>query len=170
MPLHFEPEPYVRDVIEMRRRLAFAELGALLPDALLEHVGSTAVPGCWTSGVVDIQVRVEKKQFAAAQAVLAKRFAAEAGPSGNGKGKGNDTAKEKEKEGLAVFRDVEGGARLYLTVIGGDSDDLREKRDLMRGHPLLRERYDAVRRRHNRGDEAEYQTAKDRFWRVLMAP
>lgn len=156
MPLHFEPEPYLRDVIEMRRRLAFAELASLLPDARLEHVGSTAVPGGWTSGIVYVQVRVYKKHFAAAQATLGKRFAAEA----NGKG----------REGLALFRDVEGGTRIFLTVIGGESDDLREMRDLMRGHPLLRERYDAVRRRHNRGDEAAYQTAKDRFWKVLMAP
>lgn len=160
MTLHFQPEPYLRDVIEMRRRLAFAELAGLLPDAQLEHVGSTAVPGGWTNGVVDIQVRVEKKQFAAAQAILGKRFGVEVA-AGNGK---------PAKDNLAIFRDPEGNTRLYLTAIGGDGDDLREKRDLMRGHPLLRERYDAVRRRHNRGDESAYQTAKDRFWKVLLAP
>lgn len=156
MSLSFSPEPVLRDVIELRRRAAFAELAALLPEARLEHVGSTAVPGGWTSGVIDILVRVDKKGFAAAQGTLAKRYAAE----GNG----------KAKDGLGTFRDAEGGLRIYLAVAGGEHDDLVEKRELMRGHPLLRERYDAVRRRHNRGDAAAYQTAKDRFWAVLMAP
>jgi GrpB-like predicted nucleotidyltransferase (UPF0157 family) len=156
MPLSFSPEPVLRDVIELRRRLAFAELATLLPEARLEHVGSSAVPGGWTNGVVDILVRVDKKGFAAAQGALGKRFAAD----GNG----------KAKDGLGLFRDVEGGLRVYLAVAGSEHDDLVEKRELMRGHPLLRERYDAVRRRHNRGDEASYQVAKDRFWAVLMAP
>lgn len=155
MPVHFEPEPYLRDVIELRRRAAFAEVAALLPDAKLEHVGSTAVPGGWTNGVVDVQVRVDKKQLAAAQAALARRFDAEG--EGNGKG-------------MAILRDADGGVRIFVTAIGSDSDDLHQKRDLMREHPLLRERYDAVRRRHNRGDEAAYQTAKERFWKVLLAP
>lgn len=156
MAVVFSPEPLVRDVIELRRRAAFAELGALLPDAELEHVGSTAVPGGWTSGVVDVLVRVDRKAFAAAQGVLAKRYAA--------------LANGKAKDGLAVFVDAEGGTRIYLAVAGSAEDDLVEKRELMRGHPLLRERYDAVRRRHNGRDEAQYQTAKDRFWAVLLAP
>jgi GrpB-like predicted nucleotidyltransferase (UPF0157 family) len=155
MPVHFQPEPPLRDVIELRRRTAFAELAALLPDAKLEHVGSTAVPGGWTSGILDVQVRVEKKQVAAAQAALAKRFTVE---------------QEANGRGMAVMRDADGGVRIWLTAIGSESDDLREKRDLMREHPLLRERYDAVRRRHNRGDEAAYRDAKDRFWKVIMAP
>ena len=54
MPVHFEPEPYLRDVIELRRRAAFAEVAALLPDARLEHVGSTAVPGGWIFMVYEI--------------------------------------------------------------------------------------------------------------------
>ena len=58
-------------------RETLAEL--LPPTADIRHVGATAVPGCLTKGDLDIVVRVPANDFAAADAVLASRFARNGG-------------------------------------------------------------------------------------------
>ncbi len=47
---------------------------ALLPDATIEHVGSSAIPGALTKGDVDVMVQVEAAEFASAQSALDSRF------------------------------------------------------------------------------------------------
>lgn len=41
-------------------------IGGEFPDAAVEHVGSTAIPGAWTKGDVDLLVRVQAGRFDAA--------------------------------------------------------------------------------------------------------
>lgn len=48
---------------------------ALLPDADVEHVGATAVPGALTKGDVDVLVRVGEADFPTAVDVLSHRYA-----------------------------------------------------------------------------------------------
>ena len=48
---------------------------ALLPDAEVEHVGATAVPGALTKGDVDLLVRVSEPAFPGAVEVLRSRYA-----------------------------------------------------------------------------------------------
>lgn len=59
-----------------------ARIRAALPDAMVEHVGSTAVPGSITKGDVDLQVRIPAVRFAAAareRAVFMEAFLAQLG-------------------------------------------------------------------------------------------
>ena len=46
----------------------------LLPDAEIEHVGATAVPGALTKGDVDLVVRVSERDFADAGSILRTRY------------------------------------------------------------------------------------------------
>jgi GrpB-like predicted nucleotidyltransferase (UPF0157 family) len=150
MPLRFVPEPQIRDIIALHRRELMDELADMLPLAELEHVGSTAVPASWTSGVVDLQVRVSKEEFADAEKELAERFArAERLPGG---------------DGVAGFRDDSRQATIRLTQKGGPGDVCHLHRDLLLDNPLLRERYDAIKRRHQKGDPQAYQADKAQFW------
>jgi GrpB-like predicted nucleotidyltransferase (UPF0157 family) len=48
---------------------------AIVPDAEVEHVGATAVPGALTKGDVDLVVRVRGPDFAAAVEALRGRYA-----------------------------------------------------------------------------------------------
>ncbi len=48
----------------------FAGLRVLLPEAELDHIGATAVPGALTKGDLDILVRVSPPAFPAAVEVL----------------------------------------------------------------------------------------------------
>lgn len=148
MSLHFEPEPGLRDVIEFRRREIFAQLGSLVPFAELEHIGSTAVPNGWTSGDVDVQVRVDTPRLATAQKEIGSAFE---------RVEGGDSQ-------LSLYKHEGRGVRIYLTVKGGDHDNLVLHRDLLRDQPLLRERYDAMKRRFRRGDPEAYRAAKADFW------
>jgi GrpB-like predicted nucleotidyltransferase (UPF0157 family) len=47
----------------------------LLPDAEVEHVGATSVPGALTKGDLDVLVRVHASEFARAVAVLRNAYA-----------------------------------------------------------------------------------------------
>ena len=47
----------------------------LLPNADVQHVGSTAIPNCLTKGDLDIQVRVSTNQFIQAVEALSTRYA-----------------------------------------------------------------------------------------------
>jgi len=49
-------------------------LSALLPKAAFHHIGATAIPGAVTKGDVDVLLRVEHLDFAAAVAVLQSHF------------------------------------------------------------------------------------------------
>jgi GrpB-like predicted nucleotidyltransferase (UPF0157 family) len=46
----------------------------LLPDAEVEHVGATALPGALTKGDVDLVVRVSERDFADAGSILRTRY------------------------------------------------------------------------------------------------
>lgn len=50
------------------------EVVSLLPEAEVEHVGATAVPGALTKGDVDLLVRVSARDFAEAAAILRRRY------------------------------------------------------------------------------------------------
>ena len=51
-----------------------SSIKVLLPDATIEHVGSSAIPGALTKGDVDVMVQVEAAQFASARSALDSRF------------------------------------------------------------------------------------------------
>jgi GrpB-like predicted nucleotidyltransferase (UPF0157 family) len=148
MSLHFEREAGIRDFIEFRRRDIFEELAELVPYAELEHVGSTAITGGWTSGDVDVQVRVEANRFAEVTEELTARFER---VGGDGKA-------------LLELRHEGRGVRLYLTSIDGPHDVHFLHRDLLREQPLLRERYDAIKRKFLGGAAEAYAEAKAAFW------
>lgn len=55
-------------------------LAVVLPsDAVIEHVGATAVSGCLTKGDLDISVQVDPQAFAAADLALSGLFERNAG-------------------------------------------------------------------------------------------
>ena len=51
-----------------------SSIKVLLPDATIEHVGSSAIPGALTKGDVDVMVQVEASQFTTARSALNSRF------------------------------------------------------------------------------------------------
>ncbi|HEU4882417.1 MAG TPA: GrpB family protein [Longimicrobium sp.] len=126
-------------------------LGALLPRARIEHVGSTAVPGSVTKGDLDICVLVDPADFLEADALLAGRCARNHGSI--------------HTTSFAAFT-VDGGAidvGIQLVAAGSEWDTFVRWRDLLRSHPVLRRAYDELKRRYDGGPMDDYRAAKASF-------
>jgi GrpB-like predicted nucleotidyltransferase (UPF0157 family) len=126
-------------------------LGALLPRAQIEHVGSTAVPGSVTKGDLDICVIVEPAEFSEADALLA-------GCCTRNHGSIHTTS-------FAAFI-ADGSAidvGIQLVAAGSEWDTFVLWRDLLRSDPALRHAYDELKRRYDGGPMDEYRAAKSAF-------
>lgn len=64
----------IQDQIESTFNWLETEIRVLLPAAIIEHIGSSAVPGSLTKGDVDVMVQVEASQFTTARSALDSRF------------------------------------------------------------------------------------------------
>lgn len=123
----------------------------LPPSAEVLHVGATAIPGCLTKGDLDIAVRVEAADFAAAEAGLAGAFGRNAGSA--------------RTDGFAAFEDARRTPHLgiQLTVKGGALDGFHRFAEALRADPALLRRYNDLKRAHHDGPMAPYRAAKDAF-------
>ena len=72
--MHLTLSDNLRPVLQSNLPKISARLSALLPKAEFHHIGATAIPGAVTRGDVDVLLRVEQVDFAAAVAVLRSHF------------------------------------------------------------------------------------------------
>jgi GrpB-like predicted nucleotidyltransferase (UPF0157 family) len=149
--VEFVDEPRIRSTVTAVFESLRTKVAALLPNARIEHIGSTSIPGSITKGDLDICVQVERAAFGEADHILAGRFARNVGS--------DPTAS------LSSFVDnswpVPVG--IQLVVVGGDEDFFLRWRDLLRGSPRLLKRYDELKRLwHGRSHEG-YRAAKSKF-------
>lgn len=141
-----------------KAELLFADvarrLRALVPDAIIEHVGSTSLPDGLTKGDLDVQVRVVASAYDAACSALAAIY--EPNPGGF-------------TEGGRSFKDdgADPPLGVHVTIIDGPSDIQHRQRDLLRARPELRAEYDAIKRTFDGGDMTAYREAKDPFFARL---
>jgi GrpB-like predicted nucleotidyltransferase (UPF0157 family) len=125
---------------EVARRVAEL-VEPLLPGALVEHVGSTSVPGCAGKGVVDLMLAYPDGALAAARDVLdALGFQRQAG---------RDPFPEERP--MRVGAVEHGGATflLHVHVIAAaspEAGELRRFRDTLRGDAALVAAYVAAKR------------------------
>jgi GrpB-like predicted nucleotidyltransferase (UPF0157 family) len=135
-----------------------------LPEVAVEHVGSTAVPGCAGKGVVDLMVLYPAGRLEAVkEALAALGFQPQAGP--------NRFPEERPMRLGALAYD---GAvfNLHAHVLGAsapEADALRRFRDRLRADPELVAAY--VRSKVaalTGGDGPTYQEAKAPFIRAVL--
>lgn len=126
----------------------------LLPAAVIEHVGSTALPDGLSKGDLDVQVRVRREDYDQACRLLASMY--EHNPGGF------------TEEGRS-FKDDSADPALgvHVTIIGGPSDIQHRQRDFLRAHSDMRAEYDALKRSFEGGAMDEYREAKDAFFARL---
>lgn len=128
------------------------ELGpALPPSCELHHVGASAVPGCLTKGDLDINVRVDPGEFAATDAILARRF------------ERNPGSVRDEQFSAFVCEDRELPIGIQLSARGGTYDIFVPFVVALRNEQALVKRYNALKRRFQGRSMAEYREAKSRF-------
>jgi GrpB-like predicted nucleotidyltransferase (UPF0157 family) len=128
---------------------------AALPEAAVEHIGATAIPGAWSKGDVDVLVRVEPADFAAAVEALRSLYAEHQLENWNA------TFASFAPAGEPV------GAQLVATGSADERDFLRF-RERLSGEPALLAEYNELKRRHEGSDEDAYRTAKAAFVRRVV--
>ncbi len=155
--VHFENEQAFRDQVERLFRQQSQRIQAVLPEADIQHVGSTAVPDSVTKGDLDIQVRVPAAFFLQAVERLGALFRANEGSS--------------RTETFAAFQDdtTDPPLGVQLSVIGSPEDFFWKVRDVLRANPLLRRTYDALKQQYEGEPMEVYRAAKARFVEALMA-
>lgn len=130
----------------------------VLPEAEVEHVGSTSIPGALTKGDVDLLVRVGEDRFEAAVDALRDIYAVHQPENWT-----------PDYASFAGRRDAEPPVGVQL-VVTGSPDDLRFSgfRAALRDDPELLAEYNALKRRYD-GDTYERYTASkaDFIERVL---
>ncbi len=128
----------------------------IAPNADIQHVGSTAVPGSLAKGDLDIQVRVTEKDFERAKKAIAKLYK----PN-----KGNPPTKT-----YASFKNdsVKVPLGVQLTVIGSKEDDFSILRDILLGDDKLSQKYNALKKRCQGKPMREYRKAKGKFFEKII--
>ena len=143
-----------------------ALIRALMPEAHVEHIGSTAVPGCHGKGVVDLMLLYPSSRLAAARDVLdALGFQRHVAPG----------AFPEERPVRIGSLDHEGTRfRLHVHVIATDAPEAatqRRFRDRLRADPALVAEYEARKRAvlaAGSADAGAYNLAKEPFINMVL--
>ena len=133
-------------------------LSAILPDARIEHVGASAVPGAYSSGGVDICVAAPRDAFDEALGVLG-----EAGYV--------QRSQDDSDHRHAVFAAAHGDVALTLQLIesGSAHESLMRLRDALRADPTLLSRLNALKIEAGPLGAAAYAAAKGAFFADILA-
>lgn len=128
----------------------------LIPDADIQHIGGTAVPGLLTKGDLDINVRVNKGDFIAAVEILRKHY--------------EINQPEHWTDAFASFKDDTSYVLtlgIQVTVIGSSDDHFVKHRDALRSDPALVEEFNKLKRAFDGKDMESYRKAKGEFLKTL---
>lgn len=125
--------------------------GELPPSSVIEHVGATAVPGCLTKGDLDICIRVDRQDFAVAEAQLAQSLERNLG--------------SVRSDEFSAFMDDKQHPPLGVQLVakGSELDFFVRFRDRLRESASLLSTYNDLKRRFAGRDMEAYRHAKADF-------
>lgn len=131
----------------------------LLPEADVQHVGSTAIPNSITKGDLDIQVRVNANLFPNAVKELEELYELNEG--------------SVKTETFRAFKDdsTVPPVGVQLTVINSEFDFFWKFRDVLLFNDNYRQEYDDLKRRYEGMEMRQYREAKNKFFeKVISSP
>jgi GrpB-like predicted nucleotidyltransferase (UPF0157 family) len=138
-----------------------------MADARVEHVGSTAIPGCAGKGIVDLQLLYPAGRLAAARDTLAGL--------GFQRQTGRDPFPEERPLRVGMIEHDGTTFRLHVHVIAADdaeAAELRAFRDRLRADPALMEEYVASKQAafaNGPSDNIAYNRTKEPFIKRVIA-
>ena len=158
-PVRIRPQADIRAAAQAAFETHRARIVELLPDAEIEHVGSTSIPGALTKGDVDLLVRVEDNAFAAASATLQELYAVH--------------QPENWTPTYASFRDskaTDPPVGVQLAVTGSTDDALFGPfREALIRDPVLLAEYNELKLRHDGANYERYTKVKGEFVERVLA-
>lgn len=128
----------------------------LLPEADIQHVGSSAIPNSLTKGDLDIQVRVRAEQFSIAVELLSTLY------------ESNDGSVKTDT--FRAFKDdaTKPPLGVQLTVIDSEFDFFWKLREVLLANNKYRHAYDKLKKEYEAKSMDAYREAKDIFFQRLM--
>jgi GrpB-like predicted nucleotidyltransferase (UPF0157 family) len=154
--VHFINEHELRSQARRAFELHRSTISRLVLAAMIEHIGSTAIPGTLTKGDLDLLVMVPAADFAAAEAALAERFERNVGSLHN--------------EVFASFKDdsADPALGIQLTCDSALRDEFLHFRDALIADPALVAAYNELKRACEGLPMDEYRERKDGFIRQVL--
>lgn len=147
-------QPAVQRVLEQVR----PRLRRLLPDAEIDHIGATSIPGALTKGDIDLVVRVAPEAFASAIDAL----------------RGHFIVKQPDNWTAAFASFGDDGCELPLGIqlvpVAGGPDFMTLLRDHLRTHPERLAEYNQLKADHAAQGAESYWQAKNEFITRILAP
>lgn len=127
-----------------------------LPNADIQHIGSTAIPNSLTKGDLDIQVRVSKDDFLHAVGVLSELYETNEG--------------SVKTNYFRAFKDDECSPPLgiQLTIIGSELDFFWKFRDVLLENDEYNSKYNNLKGKFDNEEMEKYREAKGDFFKDLM--
>jgi len=119
--MHFINTRDISDRVEALFTSEKLKLSSLLPDAGIEHIGATSVPGSITKGDLDINVRVEPNDFQRAMEILAGLY--------------QINQPDNWTSCFASFKDDSRDLGVQLTALRSVDDFFVAQREYLKNHP-----------------------------------
>lgn len=131
-------------------------INGLLPEADVQHVGSTAIPNSLTKGDLDIQVRVIPEEFPKAVKVLSTVFDLNEGSINT--------------DSFRAFKNdsIDPPLGVQLTIIESEFDFFWKFRDILLLNDAYRVEYDKLKRKFEGKGMDDYRECKNKFFEKLM--
>lgn len=154
--VHFKPASNFAVEAEKVFNQVQARIIQTIPNADVQHIGSTAIPGSITKGDLDVNVRVKREDFVKAVNLL--KVMCEINQPENWTA---EFASFKDDSSFAIDLGVQ------LVVIDSKTDDFVKIRDLLRKRPDLVQKCNEMKVRFEGKNMDDYRKAKVEFFENL---
>jgi GrpB-like predicted nucleotidyltransferase (UPF0157 family) len=157
-PVELVPELSIRDEIKAQFEWESARIKAVLPDADVQHIGATAIPGSVTKGDLDLLVRVAADHFSQARLELADHFQVH-----------QRDVWGREFASYVAEDNQEIAVGVQLVVADSVEDQVfRSFRDALWSDPDLVVAYNRLKEDHADDGQARYRRMKESFIRKAL--
>ena len=128
----------------------------VLPNQIVDEVGSSAVDGVIGKGDLDFALAVPKPQFQTVIAALDRQFK-----------RNFNQFSSTEFQGYSVDSDIDIAIQVFIK--GGSFDNFNRFRDMLRADLVLKQSYNNLKRAWNGRDMQEYRGAKAKFIEMALS-
>ncbi len=155
MPLNFIPSNQISKEANSLFSKEKTKLLELFPNADVQHVGSTSIPGSLTKGDLDINIRVSKEDFDITLNSLKQIYEV--------------NQPENWTKTFASFKNnnMEIPLGVQLTVKNSEYDDFYKLRDLLINDPELLKEYNEMKFKFQDKNIDDYRKEKSEFFERL---
>jgi GrpB-like predicted nucleotidyltransferase (UPF0157 family) len=151
--VHFVKSEEISEKINALFDAEKTKLSELFPQADIQHIGGTSVPGTISKGDLDINVRVEQAEFEATIEKLKTIY--------------EINQPDNWTAGFASFKDDSRDIGIQITVIGSQDDCFVDQRDYLRANPEKVIELNQLKERFNGKSMDEYRKEKGIFFEGL---